>query len=123
MTSFNSRFCTAYTKIPRINPQLIYLDGPDLYSVKNNIYNFNTDFDECVPISCDILRIEPFLLPGTIVVVDGRKSNVRFLENNFQRKWRKTIYKNIDLTTFYLNEKPIGNYNLLDMKNRNLLKK
>ncbi len=123
MTNFNFRLCTVYKKIPKINPQLIYLDGPDLYSVKNTINNFNTNFDECVPISADILLIEPFLLPGTIIVVDGRVSNVRFLENNFQRKWKKIVYKNIDLTTFILNEKPIGKHNSEDMRKRNLLKK
>jgi hypothetical protein len=121
MTKFNSRFCTAYKKIPKINPQLIYLDGPDLYSVKNDISNYSTNFDECVPISADILMIEPFLLPGTLIVIDGRQSNVRFLENNFQRKWKKKVFKNIDLTIFVLKEKPLGKVNFLDMKNRNLL--
>ena len=121
MTTFNSRLCTVYKKIPKINPQLIYLDGPDLYSVKNTINNFSTNFDECVPISADVLLIEPFLLPGTIIVVDGRISNVRFLENNFQRKWKKTEYKKIDLTVFILNEKPLGRHNFEDMYKRNLL--
>ena len=55
MTNFNSRLCTVYKKILRISPQLIYLDGPDLYSVKNTINNFSTNFDECVPMSADIL--------------------------------------------------------------------
>ena len=121
MVQFNSRICTVYKKIPRINPQLIYLDGPDLFSAKKNINNFSTNFDECVPMSSDILMIEPFLLPGTIIIVDGRQSNVRFLENNFQRKWKKRKFRNIDLTTFILEEKPIGRYNFLDLKNRNLL--
>ena len=115
MTNFNSRLCTVYKKIPRISPQLIYLDGPDLYSVKNTINNFSTNFDECVPMSADILLIEPFLLPGTIIVVDGRCLMLVF-ENNFQRKWKKTVYKKIDLTTFILNEKPIGKHNFEDLR-------
>ena len=40
-----------------------------------------------MPMSCDILKIEYFLKPGTIIVVDGRTSNLRFLINNLQRKW------------------------------------
>ena len=41
-----------------------------------------------MPMSCDILKIEYFLRPGTIIVIDGRTSNYRFLKNNLQRKWK-----------------------------------
>ena len=36
--------------------------------------------------SCDILMIENFLMPGTIIVVDGRGANAEFLRKNFKRK-------------------------------------
>ena len=40
-------------------------------------------------------KYEPFLLPGFIIVVDGRVSNVRFLENNFKENGKKTIIKKL----------------------------
>ena len=35
---------------------------------------------------CDILKIEYFLVPGTIIVVDGRTANAIYLKNNFKKK-------------------------------------
>ena len=54
-------------------------------------------------------KIEYFLRPGTIIVIDGRTSNYQFLKNNFQRKW-KTFedYKNGQFFLI-LDEVPLGN--------------
>jgi hypothetical protein len=35
--------------------------------------------------------MEPTLLPGTVVVVDGRESNTRFLTRNLQRPHHITV--------------------------------
>ena len=37
MTSFNGRICTQFKKLPLINPDLIYLDGPDQFNIKGNV--------------------------------------------------------------------------------------
>ena len=59
--------------------------------------------------SCDILKIEFYLIPGTILLVDGRKANVEFLIKNF-KNW-KYKYLKIDQHLFFLDEKPWGKKN------------
>ena len=39
-----------------------------------------------MPMTSDILKLEHFEVPGTIIIVDGRASNSRFLKSNFQKK-------------------------------------
>mgnify|MGYP001221065080 FL=1 len=111
MTTFNDRICTEYLKLPLINPDLIYLDGPDQFKVKKNINGINIRHKDMMPMSSDILKIEHFLTPGTIIVTDGRAANARFLKANLQRDW-KYFYDDInDQSLFFLKERPLGIYN------------
>ncbi len=64
-----------------------------------------------MPMSADILKIEHFLKPGTIIVVDGRAANSRFLKANFQRDWKYSYSQLNDQHVFYLSEKPLGKLN------------
>ena len=66
--------------------------------------------------SCDILKIEFYLIPGTILLVDGRKANVEFLIKNFKRNWKYKYLKEIDQHLFFLDEKPWGKKNLQLLK-------
>ena len=67
-----------------------------------------------MPMSCDILKFEHFLTPGTIIVLDGRTANARFLRDNFKRNW---LYKyEEDQHIFYLNDPILGKYNKLQLK-------
>jgi hypothetical protein len=116
MSEFESRICTVYTKLPLCNPDFIYLDGPGIFEIKNKINNFSSAHDDLVPMSCDILKIEFYLIPGTIVLVDGRKANVEFLKKNFKRNWVYKYIKKIDQHLFFLNEKPWGKRNLRLLK-------
>lgn len=114
---YNNKICTFYKDLPSLQPDFIYLDGPDLFNIKKNKkFNFSTDHPDLLAMSGDILRIEFFLLPGTILVVDGRGGNVEFLRKNFRRKWHYKCLDYTDQHIFILNEKPIGK------KNINLLK-
>ena len=61
--------------------------------------------------SADLLLMEPFLLPGTLIVVDGRTANARFLQNNFQRNWEYRHHAEADIHTFELIEAPLGKIN------------
>ncbi len=111
MTEFEKRICTEYKSLPTCNPDFIYLDGPDQFKVKNKINGITTAHRDMMPMSCDLLKIEYFLTPGTIIVVDGRGANSSFLKDSFKRKW---IYKKDDVNDqhiFYLDEKPLGVYN------------
>jgi hypothetical protein len=111
MTKFNYNIVSEYNKLPLCNPDFIYLDGPDQFRVKKNINGISTNHKDFMPMASDILKIEYFLTPGTIIVVDGRSANAQFLKDNFKRKW---IYKNDkknDQHIFLLKAPILGKYN------------
>ena len=85
MTQFNGRICRIQKSSPN-QSDLIYLDGPSQFKTKGKVNNISTVHKDFMPMSCDILKIEFFLKPGTIIVVDGRTSNLRFLLSHFKRK-------------------------------------
>ena len=110
-STFNDRICTYYKNLPNICPDLIYLDGPDQFSPTGNVRGINTRNSDRLPMSADILAIENFLLPGTLIVVDGRTANSRFLKANLQRNWSYYHSEKYDQHYFELLEKPLGIYN------------
>ena len=74
-----------------------------------------TNHQDLMPMSIDILKYEHFLTPGTIILIDGRTANARFLKLNLQRNWLyKHDVKN-DQSIFYLQEKPLGQFNKLQL--------
>ena len=116
MTTFNNYFATQYKNLPLCNPDFIYLDGPDQFKIRKKINNFTTAHKDRMPMVCDILKMEYFLNPGTIIVVDGRGANTQFLKDNFKRKWLYFNDKKFDQHIFYLNAPSIGKYNDLLLK-------
>ena len=64
-----------------------------------------------LPMAADILPIEHFLLPGTLIVLDGRTANARFLKTNLQRDWCYSYSTEFDQHFFELKEEPLGPYN------------
>ena len=74
-----------------------------------------------MPMVSDILDIEYFLTPGTIILIDGRTANARFLNDNFKRKWDYKYLESLDLNIFFLNEKPLGKYNRRQLKFYNFI--
>lgn len=115
-TEFNGRICTMYEQLPNVCPDLIYLDAPDQYSPKGSIRGISTSHPDRVPMAADLLAIEHFLLPGTLIVVDGRTANARFLQCNLQRKWRYAYVESYDQHFFELAEAPLGKYNREQIK-------
>tara|TARA_Y200000002_G_C22668389_1_gene658946 strand:+ start:977 stop:1750 length:774 start_codon:yes stop_codon:yes gene_type:complete len=111
MTIFNRKFASQYKSLPACNPDFIYLDGPSPFTVKKKINGFSTNHPDLMPMSCDILKFEHFLCPGTIILIDGRTANARFLQKNFQRNWEYFHDEGNDQNLFYLNEKPLGRHN------------
>jgi hypothetical protein len=111
VSTFNGRICTMYKKLPNICPDLIYLDAPDQYSPNGNVRGISTRHPDRLPMAGDLLAIEHFLLPGTLIVVDGRTANARFLKANFQRSWSYQYFKNFDQHFFELDESPLGVWN------------
>lgn len=118
MASFQGRVCTLFSTFPNVAPDLIYLDGPDQHNVIGNVRGITTSHVDRFPMSADLLAIEHFLSPGTLVVVDGRTANSRFLASNLQRDWIVEHSETYDQTFFELNERPLGRFNrkLLDFQ-------
>lgn len=108
MTSFNGRIATEYLNLPKCSPDFIYLDAPDQFKIKKSLNGFNLNHLDLVPMSCDILKIEHFLNPETIIIIDGRRSNAQFIKKNFQLKWKYKYLSNLDQHFFQMMEKPNG---------------
>jgi hypothetical protein len=116
MSSYNNMICTEYSKLPLCNPDFIYLDGPDQFNVKNKVNGITTAHKDFMPMVSDLIKIEFFLIPGTIIVVDGRAANVQFLIKNFKREWLYYYHKSTDMHLMYLNAPSLG------LSNNNRLK-
>lgn len=111
MTTFLGRICTEYQELPNIAPDFIYLDAPSQQAPTNSVDGITTDHPDRLPMSCDVLKIEHFLLPGTLLLVDGRTANARFLRANLQRDWLYRRDEAADVSTFELREPPLGRFN------------
>ena len=96
---------------PDISPDFIYLDGPDQYSPSGDVNGISTNHPDRMPMVSDINRIEPFLLPGTVILVDGRTANARFIKNNLQNQWNYKHYKDFDIHIFVNDSEALGIYN------------
>lgn len=116
MTVFNDRICTQYKKLPLVNPDFIYLDGPGQFNVKKERNGISTRHKDMMPMICDILKLEYFYIPGTIIVCDGRAANAKFLRDNFKRNWKYINDKKNDQHIFWLNDPVLGKYNKLQIE-------
>jgi len=65
---------------------------------------------------CDVLKFEHFLTPGTIIILDGRTANARFLKTNFQRDWKHLHNVYNDHHYFWLDEPSLGKHNTEQLK-------
>ena len=108
---FKGIMTSRYDSLPNINPDFIYLDGPDQYNILGSLNGLGFSNSDFMPMASDILLFEHFLTPGTIIVVDGRTANARFLKANFQRNWRHKYEVEYDQHIFWLDEEPLGVYN------------
>ncbi len=109
---FGDRPVTYYHDLPNQAYDLIYIDGPSQYSHgESDWLGFSTANPGRMPMSADVLRIEHFLQPGTLVLFDGRVANAGFFELNVQKKWRKLHSRYNDQTLFIDESKVLGVHN------------
>tara|TARA_Y100000768_G_scaffold385023_1_gene370237 strand:- start:1591 stop:2394 length:804 start_codon:yes stop_codon:yes gene_type:complete len=111
MSEFNGYYCTKYDKFPLCNPDFIYLDGPSQFDVKASLKKFSTAHKDMMPMVGDILAMEFFLIPGTIILTDGRSANAEFIKKNFKRKWFHKWLKKDDQHIFMLVDNSLGTLN------------
>jgi len=109
--TFNDRICHYYDNLPNICPDLIYLDGPMQHDAVGEIGGIHFRHNDRTVVAADIARMEWTLLPGTLVICDGRTNNARFLKSNFQREWRYEHDTAGDVHIFELIEAPLGGLN------------
>ena len=111
MELYNGIISSSCNILPNINPDLIILDGPDQKLIKRKCNNINFKDISFTPIQNDILKIEAFLLPGTIILIDGRTNNAHYLKKKLYRKWSYRHIKLLDQHIFELKDPSIGSYN------------
>ena len=116
MTTFDNKICTEYKKLPTCSPDFIYLDGPDLFKTKMHVNGITTKHKDMFPMGCDILKLEYFYTPGTIIVIDGRSANAKFIKDHFKRKWIHNFDIKNNQNIFYLNDPVIGKYSKLQLE-------
>jgi len=110
--TFGNRPVTYYHDLPNQAYDLIYVDGPSQYSHgEPDWLGFSTANPGRMPMSADVLRIEHFLQPGTLVLFDGRSANASFFELNAQKNWRKLRSRLYDQTLFIDESEVLGKYN------------
>lgn len=110
MVEWNGRYATQYQRLPLINPDFIYIDAPEQFQTSGELCGWSTRHKDLMPMSCDVLKIEHFLTPKTIIVVDGRGANARFIKSNLQRNWKYKYCETRDQHFFLLEEPPLGKY-------------
>ncbi len=111
LTEHDFRYVTLYDDLPNISPDLIYLDGPSQFAAKETINGFSQAASCRMPMAADILRVEFYLEPGTLILVDGRTANARFLKSYLRRNWTYEHDAEADIHLFELDETPLGKFN------------
>jgi hypothetical protein len=106
---WNGRLCHLYASLPDVVPEFVYLDGPDPADVEGDFHGLTfSDCPERTVMAADLLVMEPTLLPGCTVLVDGRTNNARFLERNLRRPWAVEHDAAGDVTLLRLDEPSLG---------------
>jgi hypothetical protein len=111
LITHDNRIATLYSKLPNISPDFIYLDGPCQFGSTAELNGFSLNSIVRMPMSADILRFEFFLEPGTLILVDGRTQNARFLKSYLKRDWNYQHDPIGDIHYFELQESALGPYN------------
>jgi hypothetical protein len=123
MSLVNEQICTLYQHLPAFTADFIYLDGPGCgpNQILGDINGFSIRYGDNInqyglPMSADLIRLEPHLWPGTMIVVDGRGANARFLKNNFKRNWKYNFDESLDQHIFRLDEPPWGRFSKMHVE-------
>jgi len=108
LLEYQGQFVSFFDDLPYFVPDIVYVDGPDPEQVVGMIDGFSSTALHGLPMSADVLRLEPHLWPWTIVITDGRRANARLLEVNLRRNWQVLHDPFGDQTMLRLDETPFG---------------
>jgi hypothetical protein len=85
-----------YEELPIVDPQFIYIDGPNLKKYEFKSQPGEVDYQE-IRLSVDMLRLEPSLTPGCAVLFDQRTASMEVLLKKGRRNWlmlERKIWRN-----------------------------
>ena len=111
ITKYKGHITSEFSKLPNISPDFIYIDGPHRKDVIGEIYGISFKNDDRTLTSCDILKIENLLIPGTLILVDGMTNYSLFLKNNLKRNWAYERLEHEDISLFQLCDHSLGYLN------------
>lgn len=111
MVEFCGRYATRYSSFSDVVADLVVIDGPSQYAPSTEGNSFHTGKPHLMPMAADVLPVEHFFEPGSILFVDGRTSNARFLRQNLQRNWAYRHFSIAEFHIFELQEEPLGKIN------------
>lgn len=104
---FSPPIC-AWDYLPNFAPDLVYLDGPDDDQINGQYLGFSFQGNFTPPVFCDLLKIEYYLWPETLIVIDGRTLQAKYLEEKFERNWQTYTDPFGDRTVMRLSEPLLG---------------
>jgi len=113
MCEFNGRHATKYSNFHDPVADFVLIDGPSQFAPPESATGFTTGKKHLMPMASDVLAAEHFFEPGSMIFVDGRTSNARFLAANFQRNWKHKHFEEGCFHLFELQEEPLGPLNSL----------
>ena len=108
LINYSGQVASVFDGVPAFTPDVVYLDAPDPQQVRGQVLGTDAASMNEIPISADILLREFSLWPGSVIILDGRTSNARFLHKNFRRNWQWLHDPFGDRTVFRLDEPPLG---------------
>jgi hypothetical protein len=111
--TFRGQLCHFYDNLPDVVPDFIYVDGPSPKDVRGSIRGLSFRCDERTVMAGDLLLMEPTFLPGTLILIDGRTNNARFLIRNLLRSYEVVWDRAGDYTSLELKEERLGRFNVL----------
>jgi len=102
---------TTWDPIPRFDYDFIYLDAPEPEQIVGGTGHIQMRDVHDLPIAGDLIVNEPYILPQTSVIIDGRTSNARYLASNLYRNWTVSTDFAGDFTLLHLSESALGTIN------------
>jgi len=94
--------------LPNFVADLVYVDGPDDNQIKGNFKNWTYGGNFTTPIFEDLITLEPYFWPESLIVFDGRTAHARYVKNKFRRNWNFMHDPFGDRSIFRLDEPPFG---------------
>lgn len=110
--TFHDRSVLYYETLPHISPDFIYIDGPDPQDAMSGPWSCK----DVTVIAADVLKMESYLLPGTLILIDGRSANARFIRKHLYRDWVAVGDEDSNIFVFELCEAPLGPRSAIQME-------